>query len=175
MVETPSCALCRRTGEARVFVGAYAFCNVCLSKIGRFLCEGPLPAVEGIWRAPPRELARRALTDIVNAEVAKIRHAVPETHPRLESAIAGFKADLSPAPLQRNESGNPLAHLDLAVTYAAMGMSDESLAEAGAALSASQQLGERAHEAAEIVLGRGAFRLTVPETLENLRALLFPA
>jgi len=149
-----------------------------LSAIGRFYCEGAVPAVEGIWRAPPNELARRALTDIVEVEIAKIREAVPADHPFVEDAISAFKTDLSPAPRNPDKpaepAGDAISHVDLALAYQQMGMGDESLAEAAIALRHSADIGDRATEAAAIVLSPGFLRLGMPETLANLRAVLFP-
>ena len=96
-----------KTGEcvvAKLFLAVLvrrrlgAFCTKCLSAIGRFYCEGAVEAVEGIWRASPNELARRALTDIVDVEIAKIRAEVRADHPFVEDVISAFKTDLSPAP-----------------------------------------------------------------------------
>jgi hypothetical protein len=177
MVESLSCALCRRRGDTLVRVAANGFCTACLSSIGKLLCDGPAALVESLWRAPPRELARRALSDIVEDEIVKIRQSGPADDAAFESAIAAFKASLAPEPATpdgRSERSDTATHLDLAIAYREMGLTDEALVEAGIALSAADRLNDRAHEAAGIVLSPGCLRSGVDETLIRLRTVLFP-
>ncbi len=178
MAESPSCALCRRRGDADVPVATHFFCKACLAAIGRFVCEGPAPIVESLWGAPPAVLARRALSDIVEDEIEKIRRLARADDPSLEPAIADFKTSLAPGPrpgVARAEETDAISHLDLAIAYRETGLTDEAFGEAALALRSADRLGDRAHEAGAMVLNPGRLRSSLEQTLDSLRTVLFPA
>ena len=176
MVESPGCALCRRRAESLVAVAGQAFCLPCLTALGKLMREGEPALVEFIWRARPRELARRALADIVDDEVQKIRQVAPKGDASVEARIADFKAGFAhPKPAEPVVSpADAVTHLDLAVAYRAMGLGDDALEEASIALASAAHLGSRADEAAEILLDPQALRSSLGETLVTLRSALFP-
>jgi hypothetical protein len=139
--------------------------------------EGPHPVVESLWHARPRELARRALSDMVDDEILKIRSVwALKEDPELESKIATFKEDFASPP----RAAEPLkpedtqTHLELAIAYREMGLTEDAIEEAAMALTGAAQLGPRAHLAAEIVLNPGSLRTSLEETLATLRVALFP-
>ena len=178
MAQSPSCALCRRRGDAHVPVATHFFCKACLAAIGRFVCEGPAAIVESLWGAPPEVLARRALSDIVEDEIEKIRRLARADDPAVEPAIAAFKTSLAPGPKARGvgaEETDPLKQLELAIAYRETGLADEAFGEAALALRSADRLGDRAHEAAGMVLNPGRLRSSLEQTLDSLRTVLFPA
>lgn len=139
--------------------------------------EGPDAVVESLWRARPRELARRALSDMVDDEILKIRRLVPDHDPSVEPLVTAFKAGFAPDPKPSGRVDPPLdpqEHLDLALAYREMGLTDDALNEASLALVQASQLGERTHQAAAIALDPRCLRSGLEDTLASLRSALFP-
>ena len=171
------CALCRRKRDPVVEVSTHALCMPCLSMLGHFMRTGPHAVVESLWRARPFELAKRALSDLVDDEITRMRRLARTDDPNVESWVrtfkAGFAATASP-PEAAGQAIDAAHHLDQALAYLAMGVTDDAINEAALALTAVDQLGARAHEAAEVALDPGMLKLGLDATLLTLRAALFP-